>query len=70
MIDVIPIPNEAQSPNLCGIDLNKNITPSLMKSRTNANDARTKRLLSGISIRGLPLIYKNLVKASKIDGSN
>ena len=41
-----------------------------MKRRTTAHDARTKWLLSKIGIRGLPLIYKNVGKASKIDGSN
>ena len=70
IIEVTPIPNAAHSANLYGIDLNKNITPSLMKSRTAAHDARIKWLLSKISIRGLPLIYKNVGKASKIDSSD
>ena len=38
--------------------------------KADANDARTKRLLWRISVRGLPLIYKNSGKASKTDGSN
>ena len=70
MIEVAPIKNRAHDANLCRSDLNRTITSSLMKSRTDANDASTKRLLSGISVRGLPLIHKNLGKASKIDSSN
>ena len=67
---LLQLKNAAHGANLCGIDLNKTITPSSMKNRTDTNDARTKRLLSGISVRGLPLIYKNLGKAYKIDGNN
>ena len=36
MVEVIPIQNAAHGANLCGIDLNKTITPSLMKSLTEA----------------------------------
>ena len=36
MIEVVPIQNAAHGANLCGIDLNKTITPSLMKSLTDA----------------------------------
>ncbi|GIR55572.1 MAG: hypothetical protein CM15mP62_30430 [Rhodospirillaceae bacterium] len=36
MVEVIPIQNAAHGANLCGIDLNKTITPSLMKSLTDA----------------------------------
>ena len=173
MIEVVPIQNAAHGANLCGIDLNKTITPSLMKTLTDAlyehrviiikdqkltkarylefgrlwgtpiphvldhmrmpgypellavgntkkkdsssdirngaalwhtdqsyerqpasatmlysilvpsiggqtkladmsaaYDAKTKRLLWRISVRGLPLIYKNSGKAPKTDGSN
>lgn len=56
MIEVAPIENAAHGANLCGIDLNKTITPSIMKSLTDANDAKTRRLLPGISVRCLPLI--------------
>ena len=38
--------------------------------KANANDARTKRLLWRISVRGLPLIYKNPGKVSKTNASN
>ena len=36
MIEVVPIQNAAHGANLCGIDLNKTITPSLMKTLTDA----------------------------------
>ena len=36
MVEVIPIQNAAHGANLCGIDLNKTITPSLMKTLTDA----------------------------------
>ena len=36
MVEVIPIQNAAHGANLCGIDLNKTITSSLMKSLTDA----------------------------------
>ena len=36
MVEVIPIQNAAHGANLCGIDLNKTITPSLMKNLTDA----------------------------------
>ena len=38
--------------------------------KAKANDARTKRLLWRISVRGLPLIYKNPEKVSKTNASN
>ena len=70
MIEVAPIKNAAHSANLCRSDLNRTTTSSLMKSRTDANDARTKRLLKRISVRGLHLIHKNPGKVSKTNAGN